>query len=237
MRIDAIFFDVSGTLVRETPDEYACVAQWLRTLGYTISAQAQALLTARMKNAAYAQLMAEANGAPRMDDADFFAMLAGAAMQGIVPAGEQVQALGRSGEICWQDKRMEPMDDAFDTLDALKARGFRLGVVSNHRRTLPALLEAWGLAKYFETIVVSEIEGIEKPDPAILHLAMERLSLEDAHRCLYVGDHPFDVLCAAKAGMRCAWLAEPGERMPEGLDCRADARIETLSDLLFLEIG
>ena len=188
-------------------------------------------MTARMKNASYAQLAAEVAGAPRMSDDDFLAMMLDAAMRGSVPEEKRAEALTHVAEIPWQKKRMEPMDGVFETLEALKARGIRLGVVSNHKRTLPAVLEALGLAKYFETIVVSEIVGLEKPDPEILRFAMDELQMKDAEKCLYVGDHPFDVLCAKKAGMHCAWLANEAEKLPESFECHEDFRIENLCSL------
>lgn len=234
MQFDAIFFDVSGTLVRETPDEYACIAQWIRTLGYAVDAQTEMRMTTRMKNASYAQLAAEAAGAPRMGDDDFLAMMLEAAMRGTVPEEKQAAALAKAADIPWQKKRMEPMNGVFETLNALKAQGIRLAVVSNHKKTLPAFLEELGLAQYFETIIVSEIVGLEKPDPAILKLAMDKLDLKDAGKCLYVGDHPFDVLCAKKAGMCCAWLADAREVLPESFDCREDFRVQRLTELISL---
>lgn len=234
MQFDAIFFDVSGTLVRETPDEYACIAQWIRDLGCAVDMQAQMRMTARMKNVSYAQLAAEAAGAPRMSDDDFLGMMLEAAMRGTVPEEKQAAALEKAADIPWQKKRMEPMVGVFETLKALSARGIRLGVVSNHKKTLPDFLKELGLAKYFETIIVSEIVGLEKPDPAILKLAMDAMGLKDAQKCLYVGDHPFDVLCAKKAGMCCAWLADETEVLPESFECREDIRVQHLTDLMDL---
>jgi beta-phosphoglucomutase-like phosphatase (HAD superfamily) len=47
-------------------------------------------------------------------------------------------------------------------------------------------------------------EGEEKPRPAPLQLAAAGLQLEGLQpaQCLYVGDHPVDVLAAKAAGMR-----------------------------------
>lgn len=234
MQFDAVFFDVSGTLVRETPDEYVCIAQWIRDLGYAVDEKCEAQMTARMKNASYAQLAAEVAGAKRMDDDAFLAMMLDAAMRDVVPKEKQADALRDAGRIPWQQKRMEPMKGVFETLDALRARGIRLGVVSNHKKTLPDFLAQLGLAAYFEKIVVSEIVGLEKPDPAIMQYAMREMGMKDAAKCLYVGDHPFDVLCAKKAGMRCAWLANEAETLPESFACREDYRIAELRALTAL---
>jgi len=49
--------------------------------------------------------------------------------------------------------------------------------------------------------VISGIEGVEKPDPQIFRIALERSGVAPEH-AVYVGDHPFfDVDAAREAGM------------------------------------
>jgi putative hydrolase of the HAD superfamily len=103
--------------------------------------------------------------------------------------------------------------------------------VSNHRAWLHDYLKEIGLAQFFETIVISDIIGVEKPDIRIMQIALENLSLK-ASVCLYVGDHPFDVLCAKKAGIDCAWLTAADNILPDAVDYTEDYRIEKLQDLL-----
>ena len=116
-------------------------------------------------------------------------------------------------------------------MQILKDRGFRLGVVSNHRAWLLDYLKEIGLSVFFETIVISDIVGVEKPDFRIMQIALENLSL-DASVCLYVGDHPFDILCAKNAGMDCAWLTANDSVLPDGVPYKEDYKIQKLSDLL-----
>jgi HAD superfamily hydrolase (TIGR01509 family) len=85
--------------------------------------------------------------------------------------------------------------------DALAARGFRLGVVSNSNGSVRALLEAADLAAPLGCVVDSGVVGVEKPDPRIFAIAAERLGVAPA-ACVYVGDfHSLDVLGARAAGM------------------------------------
>ncbi|WP_135556118.1 HAD-IA family hydrolase [Paenibacillus cymbidii] len=79
-------------------------------------------------------------------------------------------------------------DDVKESLQQLAERGFRLGVVSNFAPTLRAILADKGIGHYFDPIVVSTEVGLEKPNPAIFRLALERAGLE-AGDVLYVGDH------------------------------------------------
>ena len=95
------------------------------------------------------------------------------------------------------------------SLDALRGR-FRMSVISNANGTVRDKLERVGLAGYFETILDSHEEGVEKPDPAIFRRAMERTGAMP-ESSLYVGDmYHIDVAGARAAGME-VFLLDPGE--------------------------
>jgi len=115
--------------------------------------------------------------------------------------------------------------DVFPALDALAARGIKLGIISNWDERLAPLLRAMRLYERFEVVVVSCEVGFCKPstvpfDQAVLKLQCPRGSI------LHVGDnYETDVLGAQAAGFRGLELrrnsAEPSER-----------QIRTLLDLL-----
>ena len=86
-------------------------------------------------------------------------------------------------------------------LGELRARGLRLAVVSNWDSRLPALLERLGLTDRFDAVLVSAIEGVEKPAPEIFLRAARRLGVDPA-ACLHAGDSPLDDYRGAEsAGM------------------------------------
>lgn len=86
-------------------------------------------------------------------------------------------------------------------LAALRARGVRLGVVSNANGRMPEKLVRLGLAGYFDTIVDSGLEGVEKPDRRLFEVALGRMGVE-AVRCAFVGDlYHIDVVGALGAGL------------------------------------
>jgi putative hydrolase of the HAD superfamily len=92
-------------------------------------------------------------------------------------------------------------DDAEPVLERLEAAGLTLGVVSNFEEWLERLLEQLGVSRFFEVRVISGIEGMEKPDPRIFQLALDRTGVE-AHESVYVGDSPeFDTEPAEALGM------------------------------------
>jgi putative hydrolase of the HAD superfamily len=117
-------------------------------------------------------------------------------------------------------------DDVIPVLEELRAAGLTLGVVSNFEEWLERLLEHLGVRPYFDVRVISGVEGLEKPDPAIFRLAMQRAGVEPA-RSVYVGDNPvFDVEPALDVGMFPV-LIDRRDRHP-GVTC---ARIASLGEL------
>jgi putative hydrolase of the HAD superfamily len=92
-------------------------------------------------------------------------------------------------------------DDVRPALGALSSQPVILGIVSNFESWLEGLLGALGVRDAFAVRVISGLEGIEKPDPAIFELAMARAGVRPTD-CVYVGDNPeFDVLPPAALGM------------------------------------
>jgi putative hydrolase of the HAD superfamily len=92
-------------------------------------------------------------------------------------------------------------DGALETLETLRARGYRTAVISNADGRVRGLLEEAGLTPHLEFVVDSAEVGLEKPDPRIFHAATERLGLAPA-ACLYVGDiYEIDVVGARRAGL------------------------------------
>ena len=78
-------------------------------------------------------------------------------------------------------------EDVPPTLAALTEQGVRLGVISNWDDRLRPLLTSLGLARHFETIVVSCEVGASKPSSAAFQAAVEAFGLP-AENMLHVGD-------------------------------------------------
>lgn len=99
--------------------------------------------------------------------------------------------------------------DVPDALDRLRAAGRRLAVVSNANGTLRAHFARLGLAGRFDVLIDSCDEGVEKPDPRIFQLALERAGAR-AETTLHAGDfYHVDVVGARAAGLE-AWLVDAG---------------------------
>jgi pyrophosphatase PpaX len=123
----------------------------------------------------------------------------------------QMEALGpgRSAELVRvYREHNEPLHETlagFDgidaTLEALRDRGQRLGIVTAKRRaTVDLAFAQLPLAHLFETIVGGDETERHKPDPAPLQLALERLAA-DPSDAAYVGDSPYDMQAARAGGL------------------------------------
>lgn len=93
---------------------------------------------------------------------------------------------------------------AIDVLEGLSKRHIPLGIVSNNYPGIRDVLEEQGISEFFEPIIISEEVKLYKPDPEILRLACDRAGTTP-EGCVYVGDHPFDILCAHEAGIAAVW--------------------------------
>jgi putative hydrolase of the HAD superfamily len=92
-------------------------------------------------------------------------------------------------------------------LASLRRLGLRLAVVSNSNGTVRTKLERMGLLSDFDLVMDSFELGIEKPDPAIFAVTLDRLGVSAA-AAVHVGDFfHIDVVGARAAGLQ-AWLID-----------------------------
>lgn len=112
-------------------------------------------------------------------------------------------------------------------LAALRGRGLRLAIVSNANGTLCAHLDRLGLGSLVDCVLDSFDVGVEKPDPRIFAIALER-SGGERDTTIHVGDfYQADVAGARAAGIRPVLLDEGG--LYESVDC---ARVRSLDELV-----
>jgi len=117
-----------------------------------------------------------------------------------------------------------PFEDAVPALEALRAMGIRLAVVSNWDRRLHRILEDRGLRPFFDAVVVSSEVGWRKPHPEIFRRALAALEVLPGE-ALHVGDSMGDDIGgAAGAGIRAALLDRRGLRTADGAPVIRDLR-------------
>jgi putative hydrolase of the HAD superfamily len=123
-------------------------------------------------------------------------------------------------------------------LQALRRRA-RVGIVSNNLLDEQQdKLRYCDLAAHVDELVVSEHAGVMKPDPAIFHVALERLGAS-APEAVMIGDSwAADVVGARRAGIRAVWFNPAAcprpEVAPEVTELRA---LEPIEDVLAIIFG
>jgi len=118
-------------------------------------------------------------------------------------------------------------DDVPPALRALKARGLHLTVVSNANGTLCAHMDRVGLSPSVRCVLDSQDLGVEKPDPRLFEIALER-SAAERDSTIHVGDiYHVDVVGARAAGIRPVLLDQAG--LYEDADC---PRVRSLGELV-----
>ena len=115
-----------------------------------------------------------------------------------------------------------PRAGAVKTLAALRAQGMKAGLLSNCTAEVVAVWEDSPFPPLLDASVLSAAVGVKKPDPAIYHLACERLGVAP-DECLYVGDGgDWELGGAAKVGMEPVLLRVAHER-PEDVSYKQEA--------------
>jgi putative hydrolase of the HAD superfamily len=112
-------------------------------------------------------------------------------------------------------------------LEALKRKSVKLGIITNGKGQFQMhSIKALGIENYFHTILISEWEGISKPDPRLFQKALDQLKVL-ANESVFVGDHPRnDIQAAQKIGMKTIWKKDEAYKSAE-----ADFVIEDLKSI------
>jgi FMN phosphatase YigB (HAD superfamily) len=239
VNIDLILFDWGGTLSQVETQDARLREGAAKAAGLLCGPHADGLVKAFVE----AVLCAESNAAadPELREADLMFCLRewtrdnGLSLneRTIAEAGE---ALGNAwvGSLC-------AFPGSAGALAALKASGYRLGLVSNCMLAPEYCREEFrrhGLAEYMEFTVFSSEVGYRKPHPAIYKEALRRAygdrAPADLSQVMFVGDSPrFDVMTPASMGMKTALVTCHRGIWPKGDYelAKPDFRIDSVAEL------
>lgn len=121
------------------------------------------------------------------------------------------------------------VDGAFDLLDYLKAKNYRLYATTNGLSTTQyRRIKGSGLSKYFDAVFISEDAGCQKPDKAYFDYAISKIPEKDKSKILIVGDsQSSDILGGQNADIDTCWYN------PNGNDKKYPSKyeIKSLSEL------
>jgi putative hydrolase of the HAD superfamily len=104
---------------------------------------------------------------------------------------------------------MEVHHEVVERIRALRAEGYRVGLVTNNVREGSA---AWRakipVDDLFEVVIDSSEVGMRKPNPAIYHLALEQLGVTDPATAVFIDDALGNVEGARRAGLHALHFEE-----------------------------
>ncbi len=121
-------------------------------------------------------------------------------------------------------------DGTLETLEGLRHKGYRLGVISNNDGRCKQKCDLMGIGEFFEVIVDSALEGVRKPAPKIFEIALKRMDVP-ADEAAHVGDmYGSDVLGARDVNIRPIWYNQ--HRITAFNDFQPEHDVERLDEIL-----
>ena len=226
--IEAVFFDLYGTLAGFSPSRYEVQSAACAEVGIAVTAQGTldgyALADAFMARQNSTRPLRALD--PRELEAFF------AEYERLVLSGSGVEVDTRTALDVWRRMQRMPyemrtFDDVSPALDILKMRGLTLGIISNMNQRGDDLIESLGLTPYVDFAVTSLEVRSEKPHPPIFLAALDRAGVEPG-ATVHVGDQiESDVEGARTVGINPVLLDRDGTR-PRFESC---PRIEGLMEL------
>ncbi len=218
--IQALLFDLDGTLLDSVPDLASALDATLADAGHAPAGLA--LAAAWVGNGArllVARALAHALGLASVEQ---------------VPEPQLDHALARFLEHYQQRLAVHSQlyPGVADTLDKLRLCGFKLAVVTNKPgRFVPPLLAHFGIGRHFQLVLGGDALPEKKPSPEpLLHCARQfALSPE---QCLMVGDSRTDINAARAAGMPVVCVSYGYNHGRDVAEYAPDAVIDGLAELL-----
>jgi len=134
---------------------------------------------------------------------------------------ESCQALAREYPaqaeliMAWAERGEEmiagQIEGTVEILAELRRAGVPCLALSNmEAETFPVRRDRFGFMSHFDGYVVSGIEGLAKPDPAIFRLLLSRYGLDPA-RTAFIDDNADNIAAAEQLGVRAIRFSDPGQ--------------------------
>lgn len=203
----AVFLDVGWTLVYPRDSLWEIFASIGREAGANLDAEGAERLVYQLMAGRREQALAELEAGAQYSDSDeefvqLFEVM-GRVIFGMagVP-GDHGALSARFLERFWTLENWASFPDVIDSMQRLRERGVRVGILSNASSDLLDLLAALDILPHCDFTVVSAIEGTKKPDRRIFETALRRSGAEP-DEAVHVGDmYVEDIVGARAVGVR-----------------------------------
>jgi len=133
----------------------------------------------------------------------------------------------------YRDEQMHVFPGAHETIDALKAAGVRLALITNGDGPgQRAKIDRFDLARRFDHIQIEGEAGFGKPEAQAYHNAQGALGTTAAETWI-VGDNlEWEVAAPQRLGLYAIWHDHAGAGLPAGSTVKPDRIISALPELL-----
>jgi putative hydrolase of the HAD superfamily len=129
----------------------------------------------------------------------------------------------------------QPNPQAPAALERLSQHNLAVGMISNSDGSIERMIAKEGLASYFRFVLDSRVVGVEKPDPRIFQMALERAGVSPAE-AVYIGDlYSIDVLGSRAAGLDAILLDPAG--LWGHVDCAKARDLSEATSLILQRLG
>jgi HAD superfamily hydrolase (TIGR01549 family) len=223
MRYQTIFLDAGGVLVCPNWDR---AAETLGRHGVRVAAAALAAAEPAVKRQLDVAHTVRATNDEQRGFLYFDLILKRA---GITPTAGSDRALAELKAFHDRENTWDAMPaDVIGSLRRLKDARLRIVVVSNTNSTLRRAFSRLGIEPFVDLVIASDEEGVEKPDPRLFHIALERAGA-DPSTTIHCGDlYEIDIVGARAAGLPAVLLDSAG--IYDGVDCARVASMTELAD-------
>lgn len=211
-RYDLIVFDLDGTLIETAPEIGDAVNDTLRHFDLPLVTQEQVNgWIGHGTRELLIQALAFARGTSD-------AQVRGSSNLPVIAAEFDRNYEARCGT------RSHPYPQVREVLEALRAQGVRLAVVTNKEgRYTQRVLDAHGMVPLFDRVVSGDTLPTKKPDPAGVRSCLAAFDVPTS-RALFVGDSSIDAATARNAGLP-VWLLPWGYNMGQPVTACAPDRV------------
>ena len=206
MTLEAVIFDVDFTLAKPGPD---LGPEGYRRLGARFGLDLDPSRYDQARRDAIATLKRH----PELDhDEEVWVLFTERIIEGMGGAGDTYACAVEMTRAWERAEHFELYEDALPVLDALRARGLKLGLLSNTGRDLDVFVAHHAIE--VDAMLTSRIHGKTKPHETIFRAMLDKLAVApDA--AVMVGDDPDDDFGGARAVGIEAWLVDREGRFPQ----------------------
>lgn len=214
MALDAVLFDLDGTLVDTNPAHVRAWQQALETHGYRVAPDRIEVEIGKGGDTLVPSVLGK-----QAEDKD------GEALR---------EAYGKAFLAIAEKERFEVFPQVRELLAALRKRGLKLVLATSSKKEYQeAIARSSGLdlESEFDLLITASDAKASKPAPDLINAAVEKLQMSPA-QCVMVGDTQFDAQAAKMAGVLTIGLLCGGNPRETLQEAGARAIYEDAADLL-----